>query len=230
MSDSDANTDVTTAAPSAPGEPARGTLFVISAPSGAGKTSLVQAMVARDSALQVSVSHTTRPSRPGERDGVNYHFVEREVFERMLAEGAFLEHAEVFGNLYGTAEQWVGGQLDAGIDVILEIDWQGAAQVRSKLVETVGIFILPPSVETLRSRLTNRRQDDEGVIRERLAKAAEEISHYAEYDYLVVNDDFETATGDLLAIVRAERLRRTRQRRRLLPLVESLLSSGESPL
>jgi len=208
--------------------PGRGALFVISAPSGAGKTSLVEAMIANDPALQVSVSHTTRPSRPGERDGVNYHFVARETFERMLGEGAFLEHAEVFGNLYGTAERWVRSRLDAGVDVILEIDWQGAAQVRGKLSETVGIFILPPSVEALRRRLTQRRQDDEPVIRARLAKAREEIARYAEYDYLVVNDEFETAVADLLAIVRAERLRRIRQRHRLLPVIENLLSSGET--
>jgi guanylate kinase len=193
--------------------PGRGTLFVVSAPSGAGKTSLVRAMLERDPVLSVSISHTTRAMRPGETDGLNYHFVDRTRFQAMLATGSFLEHAEVFGQLYGTSATWVESQLDAGRDVILEIDWQGAAQIRARLPETRSVFILPPSMTVLEARLRGRAQDDDAAIRRRLAEARAEMSHHLEYDYLVVNDDFEVALADLLAIARAERLRCTRQRR-----------------
>jgi guanylate kinase len=183
-----------------------GSLFVVAAASGTGKTSLVKALVESMPGLGVSISHTTRPMRPGELEGVNYHFTAREEFVRMIGEGDFLEHAEVFGNLYGTSKQWVLDQLQQDRDVILEIDWQGAAQIRRLLPESVGIFILPPSLETLQSRLTGRGQDSADVIAHRLREAQGDIAHYAEFDYLVVNDDFDAALADLQAIVRASRL------------------------
>jgi guanylate kinase len=183
-----------------------GSLFVVAAASGTGKTSLVKALVESMPGLGVSISHTTRPMRPGELEGVNYHFTAREEFVRMIGEGDFLEHAEVFSNLYGTSKQWVLDQLQQDRDVILEIDWQGAAQIRRLLPESVGIFILPPSLETLQSRLTGRGQDSAEVIAHRLREAQGDIAHYAEFDYLVVNDDFDAALADLQAIVRASRL------------------------
>ncbi len=185
----------------------RGTLFVISAPSGAGKTSLVAAMLRNDEKLGVSVSHTTRPMREGEQDGVNYHFVSRDAFEAMIGQGDFLEHADVFGNYYGTSHSWVRDTLAGGQDVILEIDWQGAEQVRRLMPECVGIFIVPPSPEVLRERLVGRGTDKPEVVERRLAEAAEECRHALEFDYLVVNDQFEVALADLLAIVRTQRLR-----------------------
>ncbi len=190
----------------------RGSLFTVSAPSGAGKTSLVKALVAADSQLRVSVSHTTRAMRPGEADGENYHFVDSAEFDRMVANQDFLEHATVFGNAYGTSKLWVNEQLEAGTDVILEIDWQGALQAKSWLqndhdAQAIGIFILPPSLQELRQRLTQRGQDEDGVISRRMAAAVDEISHYAQADYLVVNDDFDTALQDLVAIIRSTRLK-----------------------
>jgi len=202
----------------------RGILYTVSAPSGAGKTSLVTALVDSTADICVSISHTTRSIRPGEVDGLNYHFVSRERFETMLAENAFLEHADVFGNLYGTSQRWVEAALASGQDVILEIDWQGAQQVRRLLPETVGIFILPPSRETLRGRLTGRGQDDPAVIERRLAEAREEMSHYSESHYLVINDHFDTALADLQAIIRAERLRLLRQAGRQAALLKDLLA------
>ncbi|MBU2099362.1 MAG: guanylate kinase [Gammaproteobacteria bacterium] len=190
---------------------ARGTLYTISAPSGAGKTSLVNALLNQgDERLCVSVSHTTRAKRPGEIHGVNYHFVSREEFLIMRDVGTFLESAEVFGNLYGTSAVWVRSQLDEGRDVILEIDWQGASQVR-QLIATKSIFILPPSLETLEQRLTNRGQDDQDTISRRMQQARDEISHYGDADYLVINDNFDAALEDLRAIVRAARLEKTHQ-------------------
>jgi guanylate kinase len=188
-----------------------GVLFVISAPSGAGKTSLLKALIPADPRLRLSVSHTTRAPRPGEQDGVHYHFVDRPRFERMVAEGAFLEHARVFDNLYGTAEATVRDLLASGHDAVLEIDWQGARQVRARFPEAVGIFVIPPSIAALRDRLGGRGQDSPEVIERRMRDARGELSHYGEYDYLVVNDVFERALGDLEAIVAAERLRRPRQ-------------------
>ena len=182
-----------------------GTLFTISAPSGAGKTSLVNELLNDLDNIQVSVSHTTRPSRPGEVEGVNYNFVTKEQFINMLNGNAFLEHAEVHGNYYGTSEQWVKESLARGTDVILEIDWQGAAQIRKLFPGCVGIFILPPSKQALRERLTGRGQDDATVIDKRVAAATEEMSHYAEADYLVINDQFEDALEELKAIVIAGR-------------------------
>lgn len=200
-----------------------GTLYTVSAPSGAGKTSLVNALLERCENLRVSVSHTTRPIRPGERNGVDYHFVPEDEFLAMLERTEFLEHARVFGNLYGTSGVWVNKQLAGGRDVILEIDWQGAAQVRRLLPETRSIFILPPSRQTLVQRLTARGQDDASTIQARMDQAIAELSHYVSSDYLVVNDDFERALGDLQAIVLAERLRTARQKLRLGAMLQDLL-------
>ena len=188
-----------------------GILFIVSAPSGAGKTSLLRALLERDPQLRLSVSHTTRPMRPGERDGVDYHFVDVDTFQKLVAEGAFIEHAQVFDNYYGTAEQAVRDQLAAGHDVVVEIDWQGARQVRARFPDAVSIFIAPPSIEALRERLGARGQDSEEVIARRMRDARAELSHYPEYDYLVINDDFDTALEQLGQVVGAERLRTTRQ-------------------
>lgn len=203
-----------------------GSLFVVAAASGTGKTSLVKALVEAVDGIGVSVSHTTRAMRPGETHGVNYHFTDREEFVRLIGEGAFLEHAEVFGNLYGTSKDWVVGQLQQDRDVILEIDWQGAAQVRRLLPEAVGIFILPPSLETLSQRLNHRGQDSADVIAHRLREAQGDIAHYAEFDYLVVNDDFNAALADLRAIVRASRLSYRSQSVRQEVLIQQLLTPG----
>ncbi len=200
-----------------------GTLYTVSAPSGAGKTSLVQALLELDPQLRVSVSHTTRPMRPGEQDGVNYHFVDQQAFRRRIEQGEFLEHAEVFGNLYGTSRLWVEQQLAQGQDVVLEIDWQGAAQVRQLLPETVAVFILPPSRDTLQQRLTGRGQDGPEVIAGRMAEAEAEMSHYADSDYLVINDDFQQALAELRAILAAQRLRTRHRVESLGPLLADLL-------
>ena len=188
----------------------QGTMFVVSAPSGAGKTSLVTALTERDPSVEVSISHTTRAPRPGERDGVNYHFVAPALFKHMRDHGDFLEHAQVFDYWYGTSAAWVQSRLNAGLDVLLEIDWQGARQVRARLACT-SIFILPPSRAALLARLHQRRQDDATVIARRTAEAREEMSHFNEYDYLLINDDFADAADALCAIVTAERLRAARQ-------------------
>jgi len=204
----------------------QGTLFVISAPSGAGKTSLVSEMLRQDSRLGVSVSHTTRPMREGEQNGVNYHFVSRDEFEAMIARGDFLEHADVFGNYYGTSQVWVRETLATGQDVILEIDWQGAKQVRRLIPECVSVFIVPPSAEVLRQRLVGRGTDAADVVERRLAEAEEECRHAVEFDYLVVNDDFSTALADLLAIVRSRRLQITTQQQRYGELLAGLSGRG----
>lgn len=200
----------------------QGTLFVISAPSGAGKTSLVAEMLREDAGLGVSVSHTTRPMRDGEKDGVNYHFVSRDDFEAMIARGDFLEHADVFGNYYGTSQVWVRERLASGRDVILEIDWQGAAQVRRLMPECVSIFIVPPSAAILRERLVGRGTDAAEVIERRLSEAEEECRHAVEFDYLVVNDEFSVALGDLLAIARSRRLRMPVQQVRYAQMLDGL--------
>lgn len=202
----------------------KGTLFTISAPSGAGKTSLVQALTDSLEAVQVSVSHTTRACRPGEVDGLNYHFVDTVAFQMMLAADAFLEHAQVFDNFYGTSRAWVEETLARGIDVILEIDWQGASQVRHLMPGTVGIFILPPSRQTLVERLNGRGQDKPEVIQRRLAEATLEMSHYQEADFLIINDHFATALDELRAIVISHRLARDRQQERHRTLLRDLLS------
>jgi guanylate kinase len=200
----------------------QGTLYVISAPSGAGKTSLVAGMLRNDHKLGVSVSHTTRSIREGEQNGVNYHFVSREEFEAMIASGDFLEHAEVFGNYYGTSQVWVREMLARGQDVILEIDWQGASQVRRLIPECVSIFIVPPSPEVLRERLVGRGTDAPEVVERRLAEAKEECRHAVEFEFLVVNDEFDIALADLLAIVRAQRLRMGVQQPRHQKLLSGL--------
>ncbi len=202
----------------------RGTLYTISAPSGAGKTSLVNALIKRCDDICVSVSHTTRPMRPGEQDGINYHFINEGTFIDMLDKNAFLEHAQVFNNYYGTSRSWVEQVLDQGKDVILEIDWQGAAQIRRLLPDCVGIFILPPSLKTLEERLNGRGQDDPDVIRHRLAEAQEEMSHHVEADYLVINDQFDTALAQLESIVVSQRLKRDNQQQRNGKLLRDLLS------
>lgn len=184
-----------------------GTLYVISAPSGAGKTSLVKALLDKLPRIGVSVSHTTRAARPGELDGVNYNFVSTDAFKSMSEAGEFLEHAEVFGNYYGTSQRWVENKLAEGEDVILEIDWQGAQQIRRLLPNTKSIFIVPPSREALLQRLDGRGQDSAEVIARRMAQAAQEVSHYGEYDFLVVNDVFAEALEDLISVVKAQRLR-----------------------
>ena len=202
----------------------KGLLLAVSAPSGAGKTSLVRALAERDPRLSVSVSHTTRPRRPTEKEAINYHFISKDLFRDMAGKGGFLEHAIVFGHHYGTALENVQRERAAGRDVILEIDWQGADQVRRSAPETISIFIAPPSVETLRKRLVARDEDSIETIEHRLREARAEISHYRDYDYFVVNDDFETTLDDLRAIVRAERLKRLVQSDRRRNLIDDLLS------
>lgn len=203
-----------------------GTLYVVSAPSGAGKTSLVRALLeSTGEDLVLSVSHTTRAPRPGEADGRDYHFVAAETFRRMIEEGAFLEHARVFDHYYGTARAGIEAQLAQGRDVILEIDWQGARQVRQALPESVGIFILPPTRNALQERLRARGQDDEAVIARRMRDAMNEMSHYGEYDYLVINEEFRTAQDELSAIIRCRRLRLAAQQRRHAGLLATLLAS-----
>ena len=188
-----------------------GILFVVSAPSGAGKTSLVRALLAAEPEVRLSISYTTRPPRPGEADGRDYHFVSPEVFERMLEGGEFLESATVHGNRYGTSQKWIERELSQGHDVLLEIDWQGAQQVRKLMRGTVSIFILPPSFETLQERLVGRGQDSAHVIAQRLDAACEEMSHGVEFEYAIINDDFDRAARDLTSIIRAERLKFPRQ-------------------
>ena len=187
-----------------------GILFIVSAPSGAGKTSLLKALVESTDRICVSVSHTTRAPRPGETDGQHYHFVDTATFERMVAAGEFVEHARVFDNQYGTSAAAVTSELVTGRDVVLEIDWQGARQVRERFPEAVSVFILPPSVDELRRRLSARGQDAEEVVERRMRDALSELSHFDEYDYLVVNDRFEAALEDLRAVMRTQRLQKNR--------------------
>ena len=187
-----------------------GILFIVSAASGTGKTSLVKALCESEPEIVLSISHTTRPPRPGEVDGQHYYFVDRPRFENMLKADAFLESAEIYGNLYGTSREGVNLEFERGLDVLLEIDWQGAQQVR-RLIPAVGIFILPPSLDALKTRLTNRGQDSEEVIARRMAKAEEEIVHAVEYDYVIINDDFDRAALDFRSVVRAERVKLAHQ-------------------
>jgi guanylate kinase len=205
-----------------------GTLYIVAAPSGAGKTSLVRALVSGTPDVVVSVSHTTRACRPGERDGVDYHFVSEDTFQQMVQEGAFLEHASVYDRHYGTSRQWVLEKLTQGLDVVLEIDWQGARQVRDQLVDSVGIFILPPSRETLEMRLRNRNQDSAETIARRMREAENEMTHYDEFDYLVVNDVFEQALKELRAVLLARRLRTAVRKLELRGFIESLLSHSQT--
>lgn len=184
-----------------------GFLYIISAPSGAGKTSLVNALAKAVSDVRISVSHTTRAPRPGEVNGEHYYFINNAEFKKMINDNIFMEQAQVFGNFYGTSRIWVEEQLANGKDVMLEIDWQGARQIRAQFVDSISIFILPPSEEELRQRLLKRHQDEPSVIEERMKEARTEMSHYMEYDYLVINDNFEQALEDLKTIVRCQRLR-----------------------
>ena len=202
----------------------RGTLFIVAAPSGAGKSSIVNACLARDPNIRLSISFTSRAPRPGERHHEHYHFVSATEFERMVAAGDFFEHARVHGDWKGTARQSVEPQLAAGNDVLLEIDWQGAAQVRSQVPDAVGVFILPPSRQALEQRMRARGQDSDEVIDRRRAAAREEMSHYAEFDYVIVNEVFETAVEETCAIFRASRLRLAQQQARHEELIRGLLS------
>ena len=201
-----------------------GSLFTVSAPSGAGKTSLVNALIAQCEGLLVSVSHTTRPRRPAEVDGVNYNFVSEPGFQAILERGEFLEHARVFDNLYGTSAVWVEEQLRRGHDVILEIDWQGAQQVKRLMPDAKAIFILPPSRDTLLERLRGRGQDDNDIIQKRMAVAVEEMSHYVESDFMVVNANFDRALAELTAIISSQRLTTPRQQALLADMLRELLS------
>jgi guanylate kinase len=202
----------------------RGTLYIVAAPSGAGKSSIVNACLARDPNICLSISFTSRPPRPGEKQAEHYHFVSAAEFQDMVAAGDFFEHALVHGDWKGTARQSVEPQLAAGRDVLLEIDWQGARQVRGKVPEAVSVFILPPSREALEQRMRARGQDSEEVMRRRLAAAREEMSHYGEFDYVIVNEHFDTAVDEMCAIFVASRLRREAQAQRHSGLIEGLLA------
>lgn len=201
-----------------------GTLYTVSAPSGAGKTTLVEALLKNMPDIKASISHTTRPMRRGEKEGVNYHFVSEEMFLSLINKDAFLEYAQVFNHFYGTSKEWVEKTLSEGIDVILEIDWQGAEQIRDLIPESKSIFILPPSLEALEERLIKRGQDDPTVIKRRLAAAKEEISHYMMADYLLINDGFDETLVEFNSIILHERLKLQSQKQKNLNLLNSLLS------
>ena len=201
------------------------TLFIICGPSGTGKTSLVSALIPQLENIEPSVSHTTRLARPGETDDKNYHFVTLEVFQKMTKENDFLEHAKVFDNYYGTSKSFVLEKLSKNVDIILEIDWQGAQQIKKIFKNTVSIFILPPSLTSLSHRLYQRKQDDEKVIKKRLSEAQNEIQHYNEFDYLLVNDSFVQAISDLKAIITAHRLSLPLQKEKQTNLIRNLLAN-----
>jgi guanylate kinase len=201
-----------------------GNIFIVSAPSGAGKTSLVKSLLEADPQVKLSVSFTTRAPRPGEQNGVHYHFVSVDGFMEILNRGDFLESAEVYGNRYGTSQRWIEQQLETGTDILLEIDWQGAAQVRKLMPQAISIFVLPPSVEALLERLKGRGQDSQEIIDGRVAAAREDISHVGEFDYVIINDEFATASRDLQAVVRAQRLRIAGQMARHERLIQALLA------
>ncbi len=202
----------------------RGTLYIVAAPSGAGKSSIVNATLARDPQIALSISFTSRAPRPGERHAEHYHFVSAEAFQEMIAAGDFFEYARVHGDWKGTARQSVEPQLAAGRDVLLEIDWQGARQVREKVPDAVAVFILPPSRAALEERMRKRGQDSEEVIARRLAAAREEMSHFGEFDYVIINEDFDTAVGEMCAIFTASRLRTAAQQQRHEGLIAALLA------
>lgn len=206
-----------------------GSLFVIVAPSGAGKTSLVEALLREEPNIRLSVSYTTRTPRPGEVHGREYHFVNRAEFEAMLAKGGFLEHAEVYGNLYGTSKSWINAARAAGEDVLLEIDWQGAAQVRDIYSDMVSIFIMPPSIEALEQRLTARGKDAADVIARRIAGARLELRHISATDYVIVNDTFAVAVADLRVVVQASRLSRVRQLERYAGIIAEMVQLPSAP-
>ena len=200
----------------------KGNVFIVCAPSGAGKTSLVRELLARDPNVHLSVSHTTRAPRPGERGGRDYHFVTKPVFQAMLERAEFLESAEVHGNLYGTSQAWIEAHRSQGHDIVLEIDWQGAQQVRKLIPDAIGIFILPPSLDMLRQRMMGRRQDSTAVIEHRLKAARGEIAHLEEFDYAIINNNFDDAVEDLASIIRSARLRLPSQIARYSDLINSL--------
>ena len=199
-----------------------GNLFIVCAPSGAGKTSLVNALLEREPDVELSVSYTTREPRDGESDGVDYHFVSRDTFLEMAGRGEFLESAEVHGNLYGTSQAWIDARMADGRDIVLEIDWQGAQQVRRLIPSAVGVFVLPPSLEALHRRLTARGKDSSEVIDRRLGNAREEIAHVEEFDYVIINQTFDVAVVDLVSIVRATRLKVTAQLTRYRDLINAM--------
>jgi guanylate kinase len=199
-------------------------LYIISAPSGGGKTSLMKAVVSKMDNLVVSVSYTTRPPRPGEVDGVNYYFVDTQNFNQMLNQGDFLEYAEVFGSFYGTSKRWVDDQIQKNKDVILEIDWQGAAQIRKLYPESTSIFILPPSLDILYDRLKQRKQDSEAVIEKRMTAAKSECKHYQEFDYIVINNNFDTAVAEIESIILSTRLRCDIQSQKHRQLIGKILA------
>ncbi|MFC5301730.1 guanylate kinase [Azospira restricta] len=201
----------------------RGHLYIVAAPSGAGKTTLVRMLLENDPGIRLSISYTTRPPRPGEADGREYNFVDMETFRDMVARGDFLEWAEVHGNCYGTSRPWIAAEMAAGRDVLLEIDWQGAQQVRRQFPEAIGVFVLPPSLAVLRQRLTGRGTDSNEVIARRLAAAQDEMRHVTEFEYVIINDKLEQALADLLAVVRASRLRLDSQHARHSRLFADLL-------
>lgn len=203
-----------------------GNLFIVTAPSGTGKTTLVAALLAADATVQLSVSHTTRNPRAGEVNGQHYHFIDRAQFEQMIAQQDFLEHAEVYGNYYGTSLRWIQAQQAQGRDILLEIDWQGAAQVRQILPDAIGIFILPPSIEALETRLRGRGTDSEETILKRMAVVRSEVDHAEAADYLIFNEHIDEAVHDLLAVVRAERLKTASQVRRRAPQLRAMQSHG----
>ena len=206
--------------------PLRANLYVVAAPSGGGKTSLINALLEKDHRVSLSVSYTTRTARPGEKDGVHYHFVDDPTFNDLIAKNAFLEHAEVFGHRYATGRDAVEKKLHAGFDVLLDIDWQGARQIRKSFPSSCTIFILPPSLEALRDRLARRGQDSEEVIEERMREATAEISYSSEFDYLIINDDFELALADLQSIVRHRKLQRPDQKDHYDVLLAELRGNG----
>lgn len=202
-----------------------GNLYIVAAPSGGGKTSLVKNLIDTLEGIEVSISHTTRAMRPGERHSIDYFFVDQNEFMDMVNDNAFIEHAQVFNHLYGTSAAQINSRLESGIDVVLDIDWQGAEQIRRRFTDAVSIFIVPPSLNVLKDRLKNRGQDNSDVIHDRMIKSQDELSHYPEFDYLIVNDDFEKAALELRSIVIANRLKMCRQINKQSKLLSFLLSS-----
>ncbi|BFM50201.1 guanylate kinase [Marinomonas sp. THO17] len=202
----------------------KGNLFILSAPSGAGKSSLYKALLKQDDMVRISISHTTRAAREGEENGREYYFTDVETFLDMIADDAFFEHAQVFDNYYGTSKAAIFEMLDQGLDVILEIDWQGARQVRNLYPDAIGIFVLPPSLASLEERLKSRATDSEDVIQRRMSKAVDEMSHYHEYDFVIINDDFDTALNELAAIFTAMRAKTPRIQEKNGNLINDLLS------
>ena len=201
-----------------------GNLYIVAAPSGGGKTSLVKHLITSLNNIEVSISHTTRAMRPGERDGIDYFFINQDKFLNMVNENQFIEHAQVFNNFYGTSVEQISKRLKQGIDIVLDIDWQGSKQIKHLFPDAVGIFIVPPSLEELKQRLMNRRQDNHEIISDRMKKAQDEMSHYPEFDYLVVNDNFNHAASELEAIVIANRLTMKAQVNKQVKLLSFLLS------